>query len=121
MDSFSEEYLIPPDILQETEIVDLPDEDEYCVEHKDIVTTDNCVGSYKFPISREQSDLIYDKAGEILIPSSTEQTFKLPFVVRDSLKIMNDECVKDLKIPFQLNDMQLHALYAIGTNLYLLI
>ena len=67
---------------------------------------------YSFSISRETANTIYNKSGE-------KKEFpgeKIPFTVRDSYKNIIDECAKELKLDFALNDMQYHSLYSIASS-----
>ena len=103
-------------LLQDIEITTLPEDDD---DDDDDVKV-QIPGQSEPPkqndlkISQKTSDDIYNRAGQIM-PHSTKE-IKLPFKMTDSMRILIEECKTDLKVDFDLNEMQLRALYAIGNS-----
>ena len=107
-----EEDIVGLGLLQDVEFTSLLEEEEdSSVEstHKPIFK-----GSYTFPINKEKADLIYTKAGENMNMSTSG--IQIPYHVRDSMRIMIDECLSEMKLDISLNDMQVQALSAIGES-----
>ena len=73
---------------------------------------------YEYPIKKQTAEKIYDRTGEITVIDSDE----IPVILKDSEKVLIDECLSDLKIDLKLNNMQLKALVAVinGEDLILI-
>merc|ERR1711954_160894 len=66
--------------------------------------------SYRYPLSRSSANELYNGAGVV----AWKSTDKISTTLRDPLKVMLDECLRDFKVSFQLNDMQLRALISVA-------
>ena len=96
-------------LLPEPENRVITDEEDFEEIQEDLLIPSN-KSSYDFPIKKTEADKIYLMAGE-KIPMRREQ---LPINISDPITIMIDECVRELNISLELNDMQMRALLPVG-------
>ena len=96
-------------LLQEIETTSLTDDEDVTEE-----ASGELAKKYVFPISKKVVEEIYHHAGEVIFDQTESICSNIPHTMQSSITVMVEKIRKELKLEFNLNDMQLKALHAIG-------